>query len=158
LLAGLFCAGVAAAAVIWLQDVGPKNARHTGEHQHLSATGDAARLGEKVPRTADVQRRLPVYDVVLDRFEDGGYETTVRFMAPLKDVGSIYELREAIRGRGRRAIAALRANYDQLAHGASTTPEQTRKTTALEQSIGFVHMYDGKFLNGRARLRLLDDS
>jgi hypothetical protein len=87
-----------------------------------------------------------VYDVVLDKFEDGGYEAAVQFMGSIKDPGSLQELREAIRGRGRRAISALRASYDQLPPDASAAAEQARKRAALERSIGLVYMYEGKFL------------
>ncbi len=67
-------------------------------------------------------------------------------MAPFHDRGSLQELREAVRGRGRRGIAALRAQYDQLELDAPPTPAQISKKLSLEQSIGMVYTYEGKFL------------
>ena len=67
-------------------------------------------------------------------------------MAPIRDRGSLPELREAVRGRGRRGISALRAQYDQLRVDSPPTPDQALKKLSLEQSIGIVYTYEGKFL------------
>jgi hypothetical protein len=116
-------------------------------------------------RPASAPGQPASYDIVLNKFEDGGYETAAQFMAPLKAGGSLQELREAVRGRGRRAITALRASYDQLAPAVPTPPEQIRKVAGLQRSIGFVHMYEGRFLEAaswleqaRTTIQALDDS
>ena len=60
-----------------------------------------------------------VFDIVLDTFEDGGYRTAVPFAAPIHDPTSLQELRESVRGRGRRGIAALKAKYERNHAGFS---------------------------------------
>ncbi len=152
-LAGLFCALVAAGAVIWLLDLGPamwKGASATSrrglETERAGGAGPNDKLGG-----ADRLAR-PSFDVVLEKFEDGGYGTVVGFMAPIRDLGSLQELREAIRSRGPRALASLQADYAQTKLGSNPSREQILEKVQLEQSIGFVHMYDGRFLEAAAWL------
>jgi hypothetical protein len=79
------------------------------------------------------------------KFEDGGYNTAIRFMAPLKDAASLQELREVVRGRGRRGISVLRSQYEKLQFDTSISVEQAKEKLLLEQSIGFLYMYEGRF-------------
>ena len=78
------------------------------------------------------------------------YSTASPFTGPIRDPGSLQELREAVRGRGRRGIAALRAKYDELRLDSPPTREQIVERLQLEQSIGFLYMYEGKFLEAAA--------
>jgi FG-GAP-like repeat/ASPIC and UnbV len=152
-LALVFCVGVAAGVVFWL--VGPglpmwpgEGARHTRRHET-----DGLRSGPGVEEPAGEGRGIAkTFDLVLEKFEDGGYETAVRFMAPVKDPGSLTELREAVRSRGPRALAALEAEYAQIKLDQEPSREQLLKKVQIERSIGFVQMYEGRFREASAWL------
>ena len=152
-VAGLFCIAIAAAVVIWLLDLAPASWKGLNSTSRRGLENSGARRAGTNDNPIPEAGRSPVtYDLVLEKFEDGGYDTAVRFMAPIKDLGSLQELREAIRGRGRRALAALRADYEQLSLDTKSGSEQILKKVELEQSIGFVHMYDGRFLEATSWL------
>ncbi len=85
------------------------------------------------------------FDVILDKFEDGGYEEAIRFMPAPRDPSSLQELRESVRGRARRGLAELRGRYDALGDPAGETTEKARERIVLEQRIGFLQMYEGRF-------------
>src|SRR5262249_1745544 len=55
-------------------------------------------------------------EVFIDqRFFDADiFNTAIAFTGPIRDPRSLESLREAVRGRGRRGIAALRKQYDSL--------------------------------------------
>ena len=146
-LAGLLCMGVAAVAVVWLLNPGSGGSR-PAHRQGLPATSER----REAPASTVPKGRPVVYDIIPDKFEDGGYNTAIGFMAPIRDLGSLQELRESVRGRGRRGISALRAKYDQLQPQSSPTRESTLEKASLEQSIGMLHMYDGKFLEAASWL------
>ncbi len=90
-----------------------------------------------------------MFDVIPSRFEDGGYETAVRFAAPIHDPTSLQELRESVRGRGRRGIAALKREFEQLHQDSPPTVAQVLKKIDLERSIAFLYMYEGSFRQAR---------
>ncbi len=106
-LAGLFCV----ARGRWRCDLAdkpriggveedrPNSARHHGDRRFAR--------GRTRARAAESPNRAGAFDVIPERFEDGGYATAFRSMAPIRDRGSLQELREAVRGRGRRGIATL---------------------------------------------------
>ncbi len=143
-LIALFCVGAAGAAAYFMsRETGP--ARFAPHSARRSAAGDARPISKKEPSAV-------TFDVILDKFEDGGYETAIRYMAALRDPASLQELREAVRGRARRGLADLRARHDALAAKAELTPEQARERIGLEQSIGFLHMYEGRFREAGAWL------
>ena len=160
-LALLFCVGIAACAVAWLLDLVPPAFRGGADRaKHRISQNETANGAEATWAGATAKRSANVYEIVLDKFEDGGYDTAVRFMAPIRDLGSLEELRESVRGRGRRALSALRADYDRLPPlDSKPNREQILKKVQLEQSIGFVHMYDGRFLEATSWLeRALETS
>jgi hypothetical protein len=159
-LAGLFCIAIAAGAVIWMLDLGP--ASWKGGHATSRRGLDPPNARGPAANESAVTEAAPTptsFDLILEKFEDGGYSTAVRFMAPIKDLGSLPELRESVRGRGRQALAALRADYEQLSRDAKSDREQILKKAQLEQSIGLAHMYDGRFLEATSWLeRALETS
>jgi hypothetical protein len=144
-LAGLLCAVVAAGAAVWLLSLGSRASRlpHSEVLPRASEGREAA-----ASKSAEPKGRPVVYDIVLDKFEDGGYSTAIGFMAPIRDRASLAEIRESVRGRGRRGISALRAKYDQLKPDSPPSQEKV----SLEQSIGLLYMYDGKFLEAASWL------
>src|SRR5262249_22737410 len=87
----------------------------------------------------------PRFDVIAKEFEDGGFSTASRYTGAIHDPRSLQELREAIRGRGRRGIAALRAKHDAPRPDSPPTREQVVERLQLERSIGLLNMYEGKF-------------
>jgi hypothetical protein len=138
--------GIAVAAVIWLLDLAPGTSRQAGRPVRTNEPRDTSRTGPDIAATTDAPKQAVVYDIVLETFEDGGYSTATKFMAPVRDLGSLQELREAVRGRGRRGILTQRARLEQLQLGSPPSREQLIKKLALQQSIGFLYMYEGKFL------------
>jgi FG-GAP-like repeat/ASPIC and UnbV len=148
-LAGLFCIVAAAGAVTMLMNPELVAWKRSDRPRHGNAGTETSHAG-RGRAAADSPKRAAAFDIVPERFEDGGYSTAFRSMAPIRDRGSLQELREAVRGRGRRGIAALREQYDQLQLDSPPTQAQTLKKLSLEQSIGIIYTYDGKFLEAAA--------
>jgi FG-GAP-like repeat/ASPIC and UnbV len=152
-LAAVFCVGVAAGAVFWLVGLAPPIWTRAGAGRLHGLDADGGRGSLAVEKPGKEDRRLPrTLDLVLEKFEDGGYDTAVRFMAPIKDLGSLSELRAAVGGRGPRALAALEGEYAQIKLEPEPSREQVLKKVQLEQSVAFVHMYDGRFREASAWL------
>ncbi len=135
LLIGFLCVAAAFGAVTWLTGRGPATARRT----------DRTRPGLAASRSPGEREGPARFDVIAKEFEDGGFSTASRYTAPIRDPRSLQELREAIRGRGRRGIAALRAKHDALRLDSPPTREQVVERLRLERSIGYLYMYEGKF-------------
>ncbi len=154
MLAGVFCLGVAAGAVTIL--VKPELLRWGPGDRAGQSRPDATKRAVSGQRDAGKSGRDPaepaVFDIILDKFEDGGYEAAVRFAAPIRDPGSLQELRESVRGRARRGITTLKAKYERMQVGSHLTREQRLEKIALLQSIGFLYMYEGSFLEAASWL------
>jgi hypothetical protein len=88
-LAVLFCVGVAAIAVIWLLNLVPGGSRQAGRLLRSNEPREPPRRNLDTATSADAQKRAVVYDIILDKFENGGYSTAVQFMAPIRDLGSL---------------------------------------------------------------------
>jgi hypothetical protein len=151
-VAGLVCSCVAGGAVFWLSNVSRVTRAPADRTVRASPVPETARDVREAPGTGTSGGRQVVYDLIFDKFEDGGYATAVQFMAPIRDAGSLQEIREAVRGRGRRGITAIRAQYDRLQLDSPPTGEQNLKKASLEQSLGFLYMYEGKFLDAASWL------
>ncbi len=143
-LSALFCLGVAGAAAVIL--VNPELVRWRSDERPHHRERPTLDSGTATASTATRSAQKAVYDIIPSRFEDGGYETAVRYAAPIRDPASLQELRESVRGRGRRGIAALKKEFEQLRPGSNPTKDQLLKKVSLEQSIGFLYMYEGNFL------------
>ncbi len=79
-------------------------------------------------------------------FPDTGiFETAYPYTGTIRDTNSLDELREAVRGRGRRGLIALRTQYDQLSVDSPPTLAQLSEVIPLARSIAFLYMYEGKF-------------
>ena len=75
------------------------------------------------------------------------------YTGTIRDTNSLQELREAIRGRGRRALADLRAQYDHLGLSSSPTFDQALQAMRLARLIAFACMFDGKFAEASSWLQ-----
>ncbi len=106
----------------------------------------------------------PVLDVGLQKFPDpnapgtraqvfagqgfpdtGIFETAYPYTGTISDTNSLDELREAVRGRGRRGLTALRTQYDRLSLDSPPTLAQLSEVIPLARSVAFLYMYEGKF-------------
>ena len=122
-LAGLFCVGIAAAVVIWFWVWAGLVEGYRGKFSAAIRRGGSEHMRALLTMpSAKIARRQP-FELVLEKFEDGGYETAVRFMAPIKDLGSLQELREAIRSRGRACRRCRR-----ITSGSSSNPNPIATT------------------------------
>lgn len=126
---------VVAGSLFWLTTSPDRKPTRPGPSVALKDEGEAAPPPGK-----------GVFDLNLDRFEDGGYAVAMSVPAPARDLGSLQELRESVRGRGRRGIRRLYATYDKLHLDSPPSKPQLAEKAKLERSIGLLYMYDGKFL------------
>ena len=139
ILLGLFFLAVASVSAVWIKNRGLVTS-------WLSPSlGKVAAAAVRAPAAA--QNKQAVFELIQDRFEDGGYKTAMAFAAPIRDLTSLQQLRESVRGRGRRGISELRRLYDKLHFDNPPTKQQLIEKASVEQSIGFVFMYEGKFLD-----------
>ena len=148
-LAGLFCVGMAAGAVIWLLGLGAADlagagADHAAIRRKPPAPAGAGRSNERCRRRWAGRR---------EDIRHGPREIRRRW---LRDGRSIHGTdqrpgvasRSCARrsaGRGPRALAGLQSEYARLKLDSSPVASTMLKKVQLEQSIGFVHMYDGRF-------------
>jgi hypothetical protein len=145
LLVGVFCAVAAAVAVSWVLGISPRPASQIDRSRYVTPATKPAAVGHEASKGDETHGRKVEYDLVLATFEDGGYAKAMEYMPPLRDPTSLPELREAVRGRGRRGLAVLQPKYDKLHLDAPPTAKQLKEKLALEQTIGALEMYEGDF-------------
>jgi tetratricopeptide (TPR) repeat protein len=150
ILAGIGCVAIAAGVVAWLTGAerwgrarpiarGPAKASTPARP---AAAEDAGRETFPDPNAPGTSARVFVERV---EFEADLLPTVLSFTGPIRDPSSLQDLREAIRGRSRRGIAALREQADRLALHSPPTVEQAFEAIRLWRSIAFLDMYEGKF-------------
>ncbi len=144
-LAGAFCFGVAGGVVSFLlkQDRAVKSDRRSWGS--VSSEGPKAGHNRSIEKTSAAGTEPVSFEMILDRFEDGGYETAIRFSTRILHPESLQELRESVRGRGRRGISVLKKRYEETPIALNPTPQKRLEAVAMLQSIGFLYMYEGKF-------------
>ena len=135
ILTGFLCVTAAWGAVIWLANRDSTKARRP----------ERPRSRHAAERTSGEGDEPAEFHVIAKEFEDGGFSTASPFTGPIRDPNSLQELREAIRGRGRRGIAALRAKYDAPRLDSPPTRDQIVQRLRLANSIGYLYMYEGRF-------------
>jgi hypothetical protein len=131
------CLGVAAGVIAWLT-----------APERPSRTGRAPSLAHAAPPSRTVDEP-GVFDVFLDRFEDGGYGTAVRFMAPIRDRASLLELGHAVRGRSERGIRDLLASQQRLTALTRPSTNQLLERISVEKSLGLLFLYEGRFAEAK---------
>jgi hypothetical protein len=72
------------------------------------------------------------------------FVTAAGFTGPVGDERSLAQWREAIRTRGSRGVATLRARSDQLRLDSPPTAQQALEAIFVWRSIALLEMYDGK--------------
>ncbi len=144
-LVALFGFGVAGAAVYYLlkEDQGERFGRRPSEEG--ISIGPRADRGQSIEEKSSTEPQSVSYEMTLDRFEDGGYETAIRFSTRILHPESLQELRESVRGRGRRGIAVLKKRYEEMPVDPHPTPRKRLEAVAMLRSIAFLYMYEGKF-------------
>ena len=100
ILLGLFCLAAVVVSVLWIKNRGLVTSWLSPSRDKVAAAA--------VRSPAAAQNKQAVFDLIQDRFEDGGYKTAMAFAAPIRDLTSLQQLRESVRGRGRRGITELR--------------------------------------------------
>ncbi len=135
---GLFCVVAVTVALYWLATYDSTSRRRP------SAAGapPSPRVASPVDVAAD---RPAIFEVILEGIEDGGFGTAARYMPPIKDPGSLKELAEAVRVRGRRGIADLQAKLDAKPIDASSPVERAALAVSRLKSLGLLYLYEGDF-------------
>jgi hypothetical protein len=116
----------------------------TGAFCVAAALGGLAWLVNREGRGGVAIERVPL--------EDGGVGLASLFSGPIHDPGSLKELREAIRVRGRLGLAVLGAERDQLHLDAHSPEADVRRGVVLQKNIGLLLMYEGRFAEAAAAI------
>jgi hypothetical protein len=162
-IGGLILAAGLIAGVVGLRVLTPEEAR--SRRSRIDLVG-AERLVLEPPAANADRQSFPdpnapgtSAQVFVDRntLDLGVLGQAVAYTKPLTDPKSLAELREAIADRGHRGMAALKAESDRLALGASPAPEQARRAIGLWRSIAVLAMYEGDFDEAASWVRLALD-
>ena len=86
-------------------------------------------------------------EVFIDRdtFDQTIFETALPYTGSMGDGRSLAEIREAVKGRASRGLAALQAQYDQIHLDSPPTGLPLREAIRVERSIAALHMHEGRF-------------
>ncbi len=154
-LVGIVCITIAGGIVAWLAGFdGWRNA--LGSFSGRSNVESAAARNSKVsaPETDTKVEAFPdpnapgtrAYVYVDQSSFDGDIAATAfPYTGSIHDPRSLDELRQAVRGRGRRGLTAFRDQYDRLHFDSPPTLEQAFHGIPLARSIAFLYMHEGKF-------------
>jgi hypothetical protein len=90
--------------------------------------------------TLESAKDVPLYS--MGWFEDSGYQLSIFFSTPITDPTSLTQVRDSSAGRGFRGARIMSEKLAALRGDDPTTP---LRVTELEQIIGGLLMYEGKF-------------
>jgi hypothetical protein len=142
-LVGTFAVAIALAAVTRITGLDWRALLPRGVHENLDASTPAATSHlNTAPDPNAPDASAPVVKRI--DLDSDIFATVLPFTGPIRDPSSLEDLRESIRGRGRRGISALRAQYDQVHLDARPTLPQVVKAIPLARSIAFLYMHEGK--------------
>ena len=149
---GAACVAVAVGVAAWMVGLywlpkTPEQTESVSDVKVAGADGDVRLYSDaNAPGTGS--------QIFVDRglIDDDIFNTALEYTGLVRDPKSLEDLREAIRGRGRRGIADLRSKYEHLPMGKHPTIEQLSAALPLARSIAFLFMYDGKFAEAAAWL------
>ncbi len=147
LFAGLLCVGIAIGAVSWVTG-GTDWLRIAALSQGGALPASNSQMESPLvswypdPNAPGTASQICIDRRPLDRFIS---VYAFSYKGTIKDPSSLGDLREAIRVRGRRGIAALRETYDKLRIGSRPTFEQALEAVPLARSVAFFYMHEGDF-------------
>jgi hypothetical protein len=125
-LVALFCVPPVVSAVIWLR--GP---RATARPEH----GPAGKGDWQRPSKPEA---IVIEPYQLGTFADFGASITTGFTGPIRDYKALYQVRESLEGRGQRALAAARKEFNQL------PKKQSAEASRLLHKIGTLAIHEGR--------------
>ncbi len=154
-LVGIVCIGIAGGVVAWMAGL-------DGWSKGLWSFSGASKIESTSARNSKVS--APETNSKLETFPDpnapgtrayvfidrGSFDgdiaaTSFPYTGSIHDPRSLDELRQAVRGRGRRGLTAYREQYDRLHFDSPPTSEQAFRGIPLVRSIAFLYMHEGKF-------------
>ncbi len=142
-LVGFCCVAISLALAAWVTggDWWKSSRSSVRDYKDKLTSAEARRT-----TVSDSNAREPPVRIIVNKgeFDDDIVDRALPFTGSIRDPNSLEDLRESIRGRGRRGIGVLRARYDQLHLEPPLTFEQVRKAIPLARSIGLLYMYEGK--------------
>ncbi len=152
---GIICMAIAGGVVAWITGFDGWSMRLRsliGESEANSAAGNNPQVSAPEAKTKleafpdPNSPGTPAY-VFIDRssFDGDIAATAFPYRGSIHDPRSIDELRQAVRGRGRRGLTAFREQYDRLHFDSPPTFEQAFRGIPLARSIAFLYMHEGKF-------------
>ena len=145
----LFCVAIAGGAVVGILSFDTSKMAPGATHRtKASASQDTFAYDESFPDPNAPGTPAQVY-VREGDFDLGIALAAFNYRAPIHDHNSLDELRESLTGQGRRGLAELRSQYEQLKLGAAPTLQQTYKAVPLAHLIAYLYMYEGKFAEAK---------
>ncbi len=156
-LAGTCCAAIGLGVALWNTSTPSSGKTSRGPTAAREISKSAARLGQESFPDPDAPGTSARVFIDRGTFDQEVFDAALSFTGPIRDAGSLEEVREAVRGRGRRGIAALRDQYDRLRLDSTATVQQQREAIRLEKSIASLYMHEGKFAEAASWLgRILE--
>jgi tetratricopeptide (TPR) repeat protein len=133
----LFCVAPLVSAVLWVQD---RVARRGGTPQHGDSGAEAAR--KEIPTETISTETISIDKYQLSPLIDAGLMIAGAFTGPIRDETSLEDLGAAIQARGRDGLTTLRKQLQQI---PSDSPLQEDEARLLQQQIGMLLIYEGRF-------------
>jgi hypothetical protein len=147
-LAGLFCVGAAAGAILLVvrSTAPPGETRgRLGGSSRIVAQPKAAASVRDPAADDDERRKSDAIFLDEDKIEDGGLGMAIEYSGSIHDPLSLSDLRESIEARGRVGLAVLRSECERLRIGPDSSHEQMAHAGQLLYMRGLLAMYDGQF-------------
>ncbi len=136
-IAGICVVAIALGAYVWKKgSIVPGTISNGPEPAATKRSFPAVRPGLESfpdPNAPETDSRVFIDSNAFDQFIFG---TALAFTGPIRDAGSLEEVREAVRGRGRRGLAALRRD---TIRSAPTRPRRfARPSVSRSRSRAFI--------------------
>jgi tetratricopeptide (TPR) repeat protein len=154
-LVGLACVGIVLGVTFWnAASPGPGKVPHDLAAPVATPPIRPGLESFPDPNAPGTSARVFIDSGAFDQFI---FSTALSFTGPIRDAGSLDEVREAVRGRGRRGLTALRAQYDRLRVDSAATSDSHREAIRLEKSIAALYMHEGQFAEAASWFRKILD-
>lgn len=104
----------------------------------------------------DQEARRPLPPIVAPRdpgeaidyacpIEDSGFALACQFTAPIRDPGSLREIREAVELRGRLGLAVVQAKSEQVRLPFRAPKDQIAALARLREEVGLLSLHEGRY-------------